>query len=1241
MNKSIGRFSALMSGIAAAPKPGSFTELVEKAARGEMRMGHKYEMRIPMGVDENGKPKYKYIYAKQPHWRGKFIHEMLEEGSSVRLPEPDGVVHIVGEDEKGNIRLKKESTGEEITVDKEELSGRLKAMHAEKISHTLSMREKELKAVVKYGTLKQRQIVFAEASSFGLAIPPGYHLDGTEKAEAEDEAADPKELMNHAITLHEKDVPEVDVTLVPPHVSTFINPDEERGIRGLFQHQLEGVARIISSWLKRDGFLLQDDAGLGKTLTCLAAILTNAGRRNLIVVPTRGKDNLKNEVWKRDGQVLGLDIKDVSESFDPADENNARQNHDGNYICSYDELYDKKVTIDPDTGEEIETFELRPEFASGNWDTITFDECHNMANAASLRTQAAMLVQENAKKVLYCSATPFTNISDMHYLRRLSGNKLKNDPGWFSTGAEFVKWAVKAGARTAKTLTPVGDVPQKIVNPNTPKPLVVAAALMHVGGSSIKRVPQLSKSLDSRFHRTETVSLADDHQTAFKTADKIFDIAKEAGVEARRIGASKALWNRQMWEISKLDETVAMAEKSLKENPNGQVAIFTAHVKHDHNVLYGLEGAIRKRVEDGHLSAEKAEAHIAELKRHADSLPKVDVHQELLNRLGGHDKVAMIHGRSDELGAKTHDVGKGATWESVAKKNKMTVAELRNLNRGVDINSAKSLKVAKAPTSIEAQKAYQTGQKRIVIGSMAKAGTGLSFHDVVGNSQRHQINMSLPYSGVEFQQVFGRSHRLGSKSNTTMTWVRGDSETENRVSSIVSTKLQSMGALSTGDPGKLVSKELLMNYDHSSSTNPNHFADLLGANQDPALERAREHAKDTWDWSTERIKAGGDPQAEMGQLITSDLDRGKEQQSRRAVGQLIHSGFHVRVTDDNKFAISGMPPGSTGHNYFTGAKRSAKYDNSSGEWTVSNLDSFRGVARRTGAHKKEGTTTPEAMTNEHLDAIHGSEKAKKMRQRLANKTGTRIGDTVPDKSADTRVKRTKKSRFGDLVEKAVGSKKEAISKKIKLLMEEGYPQKQAVAIALQMGRDGKLASFTELVDTYKGRVYPPGTKRVRKTGVWVKQVDNSWTKVKDDSKTPAPPAPAPARREKPEEIEEVKNKKPRKGDEKKFKLNKPTVLGLSDFADFKKLAAALAGMLAKRLKSKEALVCVYNKHTKHKIEELSLGENYALVFVSKITHMYDDADKYLVVIKDKETDAVLADNQGADGKIRVLAGEGK
>jgi hypothetical protein len=528
------------------------------------------------------------------------------------------------------------------------------------------------------------------------------------------------------------DIP--DSARLPESVERFPFPmaikDSTGEVRGqidrLFAHQKDGAERILSAWQQRDGVILSDSAGLGKTNTALAAIVAHGGKRNLIVVPTRGKEGLKDQ-WAGAScaGLYGLTMRGV-------DDLHATEH--GTYVVSYDELYTREK--DPETGKTIAR--LRPELFDGEWDTVTFDESHNMCNPKSKTAEAGKALQARADKVAYLSATPFTDLSDMHYLTKL---------GMFGDGAEeFAKWATIAGG----DVTPNG----KVRNPHSWLPMAAIAAVMHVDGLSVRRLTSLEgmgsafAELDMPEHAKETFSLA----------EQICEVATQMGTDGNIARMLHTSWARQYWETLKVDQAVKLGKKALADGK--QVAFFCSYKTAEHKHMAAIP-AMMRRAADKLTAAGKpgAEARANELYDAAErcegllgrmAKPTNPI-EAIREAFGGPKAVAEIHGAT----------------------NKKPGAE---------------------------QRLYQSGKRKVVVATMARGGTGISLHDTSGEAPRVQINLSLPWSGREFDQVAGRSHRLGSKSKTEMHWLLGNHDNERHNAAIVAKRLKTMGSLTSGDP---------------------------------------------------------------------------------------------------------------------------------------------------------------------------------------------------------------------------------------------------------------------------------------------------------------------------------------------------------------------------------------------------------------------------------------------------------
>lgn len=504
------------------------------------------------------------------------------------------------------------------------------------------------------------------------------------------------------------------------------------------------------------------------TNTALAAMVARGGKRNLIVVPTSGKAGLKQQ-WSSANcaGLYGIQVKTVAElEEDPWAE--------GTFIVSYDELvHTQKVE-----GKKKPVAVDNPAIHNP-WDTIIFDESHNMQQREGLRAEAGKRLGAKAGKVLYMSATPVTDFEHLHYLTRLG-------LGFDESTESFSRWAKEAGA----------DVEENVVrNPRSRLPMAAIAATMMVDGMSLKRTATLD-GLTAGFKLYGHQDLTPEQRGAFDTADRVIKMAGDA-VGKGILSALYTGWAKQYWETLKIDKAVAIGKQALAEGK--QVAFFTSYKASNHEHLRAIPRMLEKRAERV-ASSDKpgAEAQAMQLQHLAADIrgvleelpPGTSVVKTLTEAFGGPKAVAEIHGAT----------------------SKKPEAE---------------------------QNEYQAGKKHVCVATMARGGTGISLHDTTGERPRVQINLSIPWSGREFNQVAGRSHRLGSKSETEMHWLLGDDPNEKHNGAVVARRLKDMGSLTVGDPEETISAKDLADWEFGN----NKVTDTDDAEADvQALEEAEEAA---------------------------------------------------------------------------------------------------------------------------------------------------------------------------------------------------------------------------------------------------------------------------------------------------------------------------------------------------------------------------------------------------------------
>ena len=91
--------------------------------------------------------------------------------------------------------------------------------------------------------------------------------------------------------------------------------------------------------------------------------------------------------------------------------------------------------------------------------------------------------------------------------------------------------------------------------------------------------------------------------------------------------------------------------------------------------------------------------------------------------------------------------------------------------------------------------AWRSGEKPVLVATMAKGGTGLSLHDKIGDHQTTQINLNLPWTATQVVQVTQRSARYGLKGKAEIIWLFADNiPFDQMLSARVGGRMADMGA---------------------------------------------------------------------------------------------------------------------------------------------------------------------------------------------------------------------------------------------------------------------------------------------------------------------------------------------------------------------------------------------------------------------------------------------------------------
>jgi len=166
-----------------------------------------------------------------------------------------------------------------------------------------------------------------------------------------------------------------------PTISKFLRP-----------HQLDGANLAIAAMDSYGGFLLSDGTGAGKTIQeiVVANHYMSKGAKVLIVVPNTG---IMNTAFGKDAGILGI-----------KDRLNVVDNTTGRLVSG---------KINMVTYSSLSKVKDKPDY-------IVFDEAHSMKNVGdSNRSKKGMEMADEAKGVMYATATPIDKAQHMQYMKKL------------------------------------------------------------------------------------------------------------------------------------------------------------------------------------------------------------------------------------------------------------------------------------------------------------------------------------------------------------------------------------------------------------------------------------------------------------------------------------------------------------------------------------------------------------------------------------------------------------------------------------------------------------------------------------------------------------------------------------------------------------------------------------------------------------------------------------------------------
>lgn len=210
----------------------------------------------------------------------------------------------------------------------------------------------------------------------------------------------------------------------------------------LYQHQEEGVKFLLS----RNGCILADDMGLGKSIQSIIAALESGAKKILVVCPSSAKIN-----WEREINVFCKDTAIID----------GKKWKEAKFtIINYDILKNFHTLVEGRkqlTPEELES--INRDLANVNFDLAIIDEAHYLKNNDSIRGKimVELSVKHLIPKVWLLTGTPVAN-RPMDFFNLLKIIKSPLAQNWkhyavrYCDGRQFFR-TLKSGQRKQIWLT--------------------------------------------------------------------------------------------------------------------------------------------------------------------------------------------------------------------------------------------------------------------------------------------------------------------------------------------------------------------------------------------------------------------------------------------------------------------------------------------------------------------------------------------------------------------------------------------------------------------------------------------------------------------------------------------------------------------------------------------------------------------------------------------------------------------
>jgi hypothetical protein len=534
-------------------------------------------------------------------------------------------------------------------------------------------------------------------------------------------------------------------------------------------NQIEDVGRVVdAAEAGRPMFVIGSAPGTGKTFVLGGAIreLRNRG--------------FKRFVYVTQNQNLISQVRD----------NLADYGLDGVEFTTYAKIRDAA----PDTYGSV----------------LILDEAHSAKNVGVSTGEVVKGMVSNAKFTVYATATPFENVTEARYLsysgifddlhveferpsKRSGGRPFRNELNGFDA------WAWMFGAKVAfvKKTDRNGNSYIKPVlwwekHQTAEEDQFAANEWLQKRGVYVQRPMTLPAGMvNSEMRAVEADPYWSEISNEVVQIYADAEASAESDVERGQIKAHKVNVLKRLLEAAKVDAAVARAKELIGEGrPEDPQVIIFVNTKQDLNLgTFTLSEPYRKHHRVKGVEA-KRRYKPAEMDRMMQQWYEAREAAEMMG-----DGRASVG--PPPFAIFIHKIAMAMDRAGVMKKLPGVIDKIMEAFPEQAVEFSGRLTDAQNKQNLAK---WKNNQAKLIVATMDKGGTGLSFHDTTGTMpSRYQVNMNLPWSGTKVEQVSGRLARLGTAKPVTLEWIFANNIPFDReLSRTVGSRMRSMGAAVQG-----------------------------------------------------------------------------------------------------------------------------------------------------------------------------------------------------------------------------------------------------------------------------------------------------------------------------------------------------------------------------------------------------------------------------------------------------------